>query len=203
MSNRLRKSHGTIDTRKVLSGSIFRAAALHTVLVVGITSCVSTIDPWTRFEHAERGYSVPYPQSLTTTAKPAWRQLKVKDADLAFGGPRDAFMAITSHCDEPNADPAVLGRQLLVGLKNRSSVSSETFEFAGGQAFSQIVESTEDDSAVRTKTVTLVRGGCVVDWVLTVPGPLADAEAVFDEWWQGFDPGSMPGPTDDVSEASP
>jgi hypothetical protein len=151
-----------------------------------------------RFEHAELGYFVPYPQNLAVEPRIAWREFRVEDTDLAFRGPDDTFMAISSHCDGQNKDPAVLGKQLLVGLPNRSSVSRDQFEFAGGHAFSQVVDSTHETSSVQTKTVTWVRGNCVVDWVLAAPESIAAVEAVFDEWWGNFDPGSMPGSSEDV-----
>lgn len=164
--------------------------ALMLLVVCGVAGCAGTPASWTRFEHAEWGYSVPYPSSL---AKVVWRELRIDDADLAFRGPKDAVMAISSHCEERIADPVILAKQLLVGLGKRTSVTSERFEFAGGRAFSQVVDSSAEETAVRTKTVTLVRGGCVVDWVLTAKGSLAEnVEASFDAWWRGFDPGSMP-----------
>lgn len=200
MFNRLRNDPETSEAVEVSRRSKHRPAALMVLLVAGFGGCANTGAHWTRYEHAEWGYSVPYPQSLAASVTMAWRELRLDDADLAFRGPGGAFMAISSHCGERSGDPAVLARQLLVGLKNRKPVSSKRFEFAGGQAFFQIVDSRRDEGAVRTKTVTLVRGGCVVDWLLTALGSLAEVEASFDAWWRAFDPGSMPESTDHAPE---
>ena len=173
-------------------------------LAGSIAGCASMGDGRGRYEHPEWGYSVPYPNQVAASEGNAWRKVRVEDADLAFRGPNDAFMALSSHCDESEDDPAVLGSQLLVGLQNRTRVASERFEFAGGHVFSQIVEATQGDVAVRTKTITLVRGGCVVDWVLAALDSLPDlpdAIETFDSWWRGFDPGSMPGSVDGLAEA--
>lgn len=200
MSNRLRRSSKQGATFGFLTGAGCRAAVLIVFLFNVIIGCVGTVDDRTRFEHPEWGFSVPYPQSFVAASEITWRKLRVKDTDLAFRGPNDTFMAISSQCREQNADPAVLGRQLLVGLPNRSAVSRERFEFAGGLAFSQVVNSVKDDASVQTKTVTWVRGDCVVDWVLAAPDSIAEVETVFDLWWRGFDPGSMPGPDEEIAE---
>jgi hypothetical protein len=200
MSNQLRRSSRERATFGILSGAGCRAAVLVVFLFSVIIGCVGTVDHRTRFEHPEWGFSVPYPQSFVAAPEITWRKLRVKDADLAFRGPNDTFMAISSQCQEQNGDPAVLGRQLLVGVPNRSAVSRERFEFAGGLAFSQVVNSIQDDASVQTKTVTLVRGDCVVDWVLAAPGSIAEVETVFDLWWRGFDPGSMPRAGEEIAE---
>jgi len=200
MLNRLRNDPETSETGKVSLPSNHAPAALIVLLVAGIAGCANSAEHWTRYEHVEWGYSVPYPQLLATSMTRAWRELRVKDADLAFRGPGGAFMTISSQCGKQSGDPAVLARQLLVGLENRKPVSKKRFEFAGGQAYTQTIDSSGDERAVRTKTVTLVRGDCVVDWLLTALGSLADVEASFDVWWRAFDPGSMPESTDHVPE---
>jgi hypothetical protein len=169
--------------------------------------CASTSRTVPRFDVATTGYSVPNPNQLPATGDIYWRSVNVSDCDLAFRGPQHAFIAVSSHCGEPEESPSVLGRQLLVGIKNRSVISTEEFAFAGGAAFSQVVEAKSradsEEPAVRTKTVTLVRGGCVVDWVLADGSLDPNIEATFDQWWRGFDPGSMPSLKVSVAEGAP
>ncbi len=185
---------GRIDRTAVAFGILF--------LTVLNTACASAPrDGGRRYEHPERGYSLPDPNQLEGATQKNWRKLRVADADFAFRGPNDVFMAISSHCDEAEVEPAALARQLLVGLSNRTRVEHESFVFADGNAFLQSVEATQDDSVIRAKTVTWVRGGCVVDWVLVTSGSLFDAEQTFDAWWRGFDPGSMSTLTDGLAEA--
>ncbi len=179
-------------------------------VVVGISclagvlaGCASTGGSSERFEHAKLGYSIPYPERMDPSQQAAWQRLKIKDADLAYRGPGDSMMAISSRCNEKQTDPVVLGRQLLIGLHNRTRLTSARFEFAGGHAFSQVVRSREGDVSVRTKTVTLVRGGCVIDWVLAAPDLPPALEETFDRWWREFDPGAMPGSAEDLGEEGP
>jgi hypothetical protein len=166
-------------------------------LAGGLAGCASPGGSSERFEHAKLGYTISYPERIDPSQQAVWHRLKVEDADLAYRGPGDSMMAISSRCNERQTDPAVLGRQLLIGLRNRIRLTSERFEFAGGLAFSQVVRSKQGDVSVRTKTVTLVRGGCVIDWVLAAPDPPPELEQIFDLWWRGFDPGAMPSPAED------
>lgn len=192
-----------MSSAKVGKGSGWAVAVGSLLLAGGVAGCANTVGRSERFEHAELGYSVPYPQQVDPSQASAWREVRVKDADIAFRGPSDAFVAISSRCDESQTDPAVLGRQLLIGLQNRTRLASERFEFAGGLAYSQVVEASEGDHLIRTKTVTLVRGGCVVDWVLVATGFPPEVEETFDSWWQGFDPGAMPGSAEGPAEIAP
>ena len=153
------------------------------------------------FTHPDLGYTIPGPNGLDGDEVPVWRAMDVKRTDLAFRGPGDAYLAISSHCDETVTDPAILARQLLVGLKQRERVSSERFEFAGGQAYRQTIESILDDTPLRTRTVTLVRADCVVDWALVAKKETEGLDSTFDLWWQSFDPGAMPGSASVAVEA--
>ncbi len=172
------------------------------LLTVSITACVSARGEGGRYLHRESGYSLPDPNQLGDSAKRVWRKVQVAEADFAFRGPNEAYMAISSHCDESGTDPAALGAQLLVGLSDRTRVEQERFAFAGGDAFLQSVEATQDDIPVRARTITWVRGGCVVDWVLVTAGSFPDVEETFDSWWRGFDPGSMPAASHRRAEAA-
>lgn len=160
------------------------------------------------YTQPEVGYSIPDPNRLApaqaeSEAK-AWSRTSIRGADLAYHGPHDAYMALSSHCDEDETRPALLARQLLVGLEKRKRLSAEEFEFAGGQAFRQSIQSLDESGeALRTRTVTLVRGGCVVDWVMVVPGSVPEVEETFDRWWQAFDPGTMPGAVVTEPEVTP
>jgi len=116
--------------------------------------------------------------------------VSVADAQVAYRSGRQAYMALDSRCDEQDADPAVLGRQLLVGIANRVRLESEEFAFADGRAYAQWVEAEDEEGRrVRTRTVTLVRADCVIDWLLVVEPGHPELEAGFDAWWRGFQPG--------------
>lgn len=172
-------------------------------LAGGLAGCAGSGGNSLRLEHSDLGYSIPNPGHVESTEQAVWQFVDVKNADFAYRGPGDSMMAISSRCAESQTDPAVLGRQLLIGLPDRTRLSSERFDFAGGHAYSQIVKSGKDADSVRTKTVTLVRAGCVIDWVLAAAEYSAQVEAAFDLWWRGFDPGAMPAPAASAGEAGP
>lgn len=181
----------------------FLAAATVSCATVGMRSGIYT-DP-------EVGYSIPHPNQLADETSqensPRWIRAQVSGTDLAYRGPDDAFLALSSHCEELEFRPAVLARQLLVGLKNRELLSKEEFDFAGGRAFRQRVTSEDEEGGlIRMRTVTLVRAGCVVDWVMVSKHDVPEVDASFDRWWNAFDPGSMPAPvsaTPETAEAMP
>ena len=163
------------------------------LLAAGAVACASSGFRSGIYTDDETGYSIPDPNLVSAAEGLIWSRESVNGTDLAFRGPDDAFLAISSHCDATELSPAVLGRQLLVGLKDRKLSLREEFEFAGGKAFRQIVDAVDKaGDSVRTNTVTLVRAGCVVDWMLVAKGPMPEVEASFDRWWRAFDPGRMP-----------
>jgi hypothetical protein len=187
-------------TKSGRGGGWFVAVGLM-VLAGGLAGCAGAGSQ--RLEHAKPGYSISNPAWSDASEKAVWHRLKVKHADFAYRGPSDSMMAISSRCKETQTDPVLLGRQLLIGLQQRTRLTSERFEFAGGQAFSQVVESHEDGVSVRTKTVTLVRSGCVIDWVLAAPDYPPEVEEAFDLWWQGFDASAMAPSDDSPGEGEP
>ena len=149
------------------------------------------------FRHRDHGYRLPHPPAAEGVR---WRVVSVEDAHVAYVSADDAYMAHDSRCNEPDDDPAVLGRQLLVGLGTRERIESNDFDFAGGRAFSQLVEAVDETGErVRTRTVTLVRAGCVFDWLLVAAPDHPAHEADFEAWWRSFDPSNGPGPKDQAS----
>lgn len=159
----------------------------------GSVSCASTGIESGVYTHPEIGYSIPEPDRVADEASPAWRRTRVEGTDIAYRAPDESYLAVSSHCDEKEVRPGVLARQLLVGLKNRELTMRKEFEFAGGRAFAQRVESTDEAGRViHTRTITLVRGGCVVDWVLVTRNLDTSVAGSFESWWQAFDPGEMP-----------
>ena len=151
------------------------------------------------YRNRELGYTIPYPASGPDGEAPRWKRVRVDDVDLAFRARDESHLAIKSRCDVGPRDPKLLARQLLVGLKDRKRQRVEVLEFAGGEVFTQVVDALVDDRPVHAKTVTWLRGGCVVDWYLVTANPLALLEPIFDSWWRGFDPGEIPQARADVA----
>ncbi len=115
---------------------------------------------------------------------PAWGQVRVKGADIAFRRPGPKTLIVQSSCGRPVARPEIMARQLVIGIESRRIVDSEAVQVDGLAAWRQTIES----RGVRVKTVTTVAGDCTVDWMLTLsgPGPHDDAEAAFEAWLASF-----------------
>ncbi len=183
-------------------------AALAALATFGSACASSGLGP-DGFRHHGHGYSLPHPSDPPGTR---WQVTEVDDAKVAYRSDGEAFMALDSRCNDEGAkpeDPAVLARQLLVGIANRTRIESDAFEFAGGRAYAQVVDSKDErGEVVRTRTVTLVRGHCVIDWVLVFETGEAghpEIEASFEAWWRGFEPrfDLEPPPSEELAEVTP
>lgn len=174
-------------------------AAVLVMAMCWVTSCAGGRSEWRaaegRISHMQIGYSIP-DLARREGGDPAdamgWNRVRVPEADLAFRADDRSYVAISSRCDVEQTEPQLLARQLLIGLKKRIKKSEASFDFAGGKVFSQVFAAEAGDSSVYAKTVTWLRGGCIVDWYLVTTSPPDRAESAFDSWWQGFDPGSIP-----------
>jgi len=173
-------------------GEFPKAIALAIVLATGgVGNRADAGERSARIHRGKLGYSIPYLGPVDESGR-RWKRIRVEDSDLAFRAAGGGYAAISSHCDEPQLDLRILARQLLVGLQDRVERGTEAFPFAGGAAFSQVVEAVAEEKPVYAKTVTWLRGGCVVDWILVTASPISAFEPIFDSWWRGFDPGTMP-----------
>jgi len=68
-------------------------------------------------------------------------------------------------------------------------ISAHPIAHRGDPGWAQIVETGSGSrDAVTVKTVTVVNGGCVFDWVLVSPSGerFESALGVFDGWWPTF-----------------
>ena len=163
-----------------------------------------------RYEHAgreriwlrERGYSIDRPQRARGAD---WRERALGDADLAFEGPDGAALSLQSSCRKRRASPQMLARHLTLGSSGASLLGSGPVELRGDSGWAQTFETREHDVLVRVKTVSLVGGGCVFDWVLVTPDPstFAELEAILDAWWQSFRRGVTADPRRVPEEQAP
>ncbi len=163
------------------------SAALLVLLLVG--ACASTglpIGADGRYYNEERGYSIDAPRLDDATA---WRMVSLDDTDLAWRTEDGRSMSLSSSCKRTRARPALLARQLLIGVPRDAILSAHPVALRGDPGWAQTVETGADSAAIRIKTVTVVGGGCVYDWVLVAAaGPRFDESLpVFDDWWTSFE----------------
>ena len=168
------------------------AAGLLVLLLAGSAS--GCAGDWVEFErgdgrvyrHHSLGYVIAYPPE---SPGDAWSPVSVEGADLAFRHSDGAVISMSSSCRETRAAPAQLGRHLMIGIAGRKPLKAGRLMHAGDEGWWQIVDAEENGAAVRIKTVTLLAGGCVFDWVLVAPEPggFGWAEPLFDRWWASFE----------------
>lgn len=129
-------------------------------------------------------------QGWTIAAPPSgWTRVTVEGADLAFRGPGDASIAVTSRCDVAVVALDVLARQLRGDLGASETVEERDVVLAGRSARLQMLALA---SGGRVRTVTRSAPPCVQDFVLVAPRDADGAAAVFDAWWGSFAPEHAP-----------
>jgi len=125
--------------------------------------------------HRRHGYAFDAPG-------PPWKRVAVEGAVVAYRREGPATMSLQSRCGGPLADPATLARHLRIGLPPYTLRQAGPARVAGRSAWSQVFDTLENGRAVRVKTLTLVEGACILDWVLVTGGGFEEAEPDFDAW---------------------
>jgi hypothetical protein len=115
-----------------------------------------------------------------------WERTEIDNAWIAFRRPGPQLLSMQSRCGRPVADPAVMARTLVVGVRGRSLRQAGPVVVAGRRGWSQTFDIRSDGVAERFKMVTVVIDGCTYDWTLGVVGEFAAAERGFDAWWGSF-----------------
>ena len=128
--------------------------------------------------HRRHGYTVGVPA-------PAWERVSVDGATLAFRRGRET-MSLQSRCGRPVATPAIMARQLVIGVADRDLRQAGPVTVDGRDGWVQTFDVRGEGGPVRVKTVTLVAGRCTFDWTLAGSVDFAVAERAFDAWWQSF-----------------
>jgi len=144
----------------------------------------------------EDGYRNPrlhYSIGVPRGPGPPWERVEIEGAWIGFRRPGPQTMSMQSRCGRPVAHPAIMARNLLLGIRGRTLRQAGPIVVAGRNGWSQTFDTESDGVAVRVKTVTVVIDGCIYDWTLVATGDFAPAERAFDAWWGTFQLDS-PGP---------
>ena len=150
-----------------------------------------------RFENRKLDYAIEAPRFESDD----WRRIGLDGADLAWYADDGRSMSLASSCKKTKAGPYMLARRLLTGVPRDAVISAYPVAHRGDSGWAQIVETGVGRDAVRVKTVTIVNGGCVFDWVLVTPANdrFEEAARVFDAWWPSFArPSSLGDPVDTI-----
>jgi hypothetical protein len=130
------------------------------------------------YRHRRHGYTVGVPE-------PVWERVSIDGATLAFRRGRET-MSLQSRCGRPVATPAIMARQLVIGIGDRELHRAGPVTVDGREGWAQTFDARAEGGSVRVKTVTLVAGRCTFDWTLAGSADFAGAERSFDAWWQSF-----------------
>ncbi len=142
------------------------------------------------YRHRSLGYTVAAPDER-------WSRIDVEGSVLAFRAPDGATMSMLTRCQKSGAVAAVLARQLLIGLGDRTLRQAGPVLIEGRNGWGQLLDVRNGTRTARLKTITVVVDQCVVDWVLVGTGDFEVAERSFDAWWSTF---QVPGPSADAGE---
>jgi hypothetical protein len=128
------------------------------------------------------GYTIGSPEG----ASGGWQRVAVDGAALAFRRSGPDTMILQTHCGGPVADPALMARQLVIGVRDRTLRQAGPVAIDTHPGWSQTFDTLQEGVAVRVKTVTLVVDDCTFDWVLASAGSFESAEVAFDAWTRSF-----------------
>jgi hypothetical protein len=131
------------------------------------------------FVNRERGYRIAVPPE-------SWRPVPLEAADLAFSGPGGARMSLGSRCGTPLATPEVLSRHLVIGVRHRRLLDEGAVTLDGHAGWTRTYKVEIEGTTRYLKSVTVVAGRCVYDWVLLAGGDTPEVERTFDRWWASF-----------------
>jgi hypothetical protein len=119
---------------------------------------------------------------------PEWRRVELDGAALAFRQGDQGSLSLQARCGRPLADPAILARQLVIGIPERTLREAAPSSVAGLPAWTQTFDARLDGRTLRTKSVTLVAGACAYDLVLVAGEDFGPSERSFDAWVRSFSP---------------
>lgn len=123
---------------------------------------------------------------------PAWKQVDVEGATLAYRGPGHAAMSWTRRCGQ-TGKPRVLARELLLQLGPSKVEGEDSLQMAGAPAWRLHARVDAPGGPVDLRAVTRVAEGCVDDFVLVAPGDAGPYRALFERWRATFAPAAADG----------
>ena len=117
--------------------------------------------------HSSKGYRVTIPNG-------EWSPLHESAADLALGHRGAAArMAVNGVCEgpAPRRSPAVLARQLVIGLREVTVVERGTAEVGGRSGARMVLDGRLENAAtlVRVESVSMKDGRCLYDFLYVAP----------------------------------
>ena len=173
-----------VERRGAARGGAARGVGVATALLVLLQSpaCASDLAREAGSFFDRRGFAISDPAAEGS----GWERARVNGASLSYRGPGHAVMSWQVGCKRPVAEPKILARHLLIGLRGRAITEEGPVPVDGAEGWFLRVTATGEGRRVRMKTVTHVAGPCVHDWILVSPEDLSASEPAFDRWWSSF-----------------
>ena len=147
------------------------------VMAFGVAACTSA-----RIErgvfHSPKGYQVMLPPGDWTVVRDSRADLELRHGSAA------AAMAVSASCDDrrPSGALGILARHLLIGLRDRSTITAEETSVNGAVAEHGIVEGRHGASGdpMRVEVYVMRDARCLYDFVYAAP------PEDFDRWASAF-----------------
>ena len=140
-------------------------------------------------QDTEIGYRVAMPDGKGS----GWKWIGVDGAVLSFEqsapepGQRPAIMVFLLECGRGAENLSIVGRQLLIGIRDRALRQAAPIALRGSPGWMQVFDTLQQGVTVRVKTISVRSEGCTFDWALVAPGPFRAVEDQFDAWWSSFE----------------
>ena len=169
---------GRVITPRRISERVF--ALLVVFLVAGCASDLELGE--TGYRNVRHGYSIGVPGG----PGPPWVRTEIEGAWLAFRRSGSETISLQSRCGKPVAHPAIMARNLVLGVGERELVQAGPVIVAGTNGWIQTFDTRSGDVGVRITTVTAVIDDCTFDWTLATLGESPQASRAFEIWWGTF-----------------
>jgi len=137
----------------------------------------------TGYRNPRHGYSIGVPDGPGAP----WERIEIEGAWIAFRRPGPETLSLQSRCGKPVAHPAIMARNLVVGVGGRELVQAGPIIVAGTNGWIQTFHMQPGGVTIRVTTVTAVIDECSFDWGLATRGESPNANHAFEAWLGSFE----------------
>jgi hypothetical protein len=170
--------------RRVVTAHLLIPPVFALLVLFFVVGCASNLElTESGYRNARDGYSIGVPAGQGGP----WERIEIEGAWIAFRRRGPETMSLQSRCGKPVAHPAIMARNLVVGIGERELVQAGPVIVGGTNGWIQSFDIPHAQVSVRVTTVTAVIGECSFDWTLATLGESQSANHAFEVWWSSFE----------------